>query len=184
MRKTWFKVRNFLFLLMQQPTDNQLFELYTIGHGNRESHTFLKLLNQYSIEVLADVRTTPYSRYNPQFRRKQLEFDLGTRGIKYLFMGTELGGRPDNPKLYIGGKLNYASVREMKVFKQGVAQIVNLIKRNVKVTLMCSESDPNDCHRKHLLADEFIREGIEVWHINKTGNLEKHSATHKQSLFD
>jgi uncharacterized protein (DUF488 family) len=80
--------------------------------------------------------------------------------------------------------LDYSTIKQTNIFKSGISHIVNLLRKNIKVTLMCSESDPNDCHRKHLLAVEFIKEGIEVWHINKTGNLEKHSATHKQSLFD
>jgi len=169
---------------MKQTPDIHNLIIYTIGHGNRTKDCFLQLLNQYNIKLLIDVRTFPYSRYNPQFRRKQLEADLNSVGIKYLFIGEALGGRPNRPELYKNDKLDYAAVKQTTLFKSGIAKVTDLLKKKIKVTLMCSESNPNDCHRKHLLANEFIKEGLIIWHINKAGKLEKHQDSSTPCLFD
>lgn len=169
---------------MKQVSDLQYFNVFTIGHGNRKFDNFLQLLKKYNITVLVDVRTFPYSRYNPHFRQKQLTADLLNAGVQYVFLGNELGGRPISPELYLGGKLNHKAVKETQLFKEGIQKVIILAKQNIKVTLMCSESNPNDCHRKHLIADELIKENLEVWHIMKTGDLEKHKTNLNPSLFD
>lgn len=168
---------------MKQVSDIQQFKLYTIGHGTRSESIFLNLLNQYKIELLVDVRTFPYSRYNPQFRRIQLEEILKTSGIGYLFMGDSLGGRPDNAELYKNGKLDYLAIKQTSLFKEGIEHVADLVNKNIQVTLMCSESNPNDCHRKHLLSNEFFRKGIRVCHIDKTGDIENYQ-NHTPRLFD
>lgn len=165
----------FLYLNMKQNIELHGFTLFSIGHGNRKSDEFLRLLLAYEIETIVDVRTFPYSRYNPHFRRKELETLLKNRGIEYLFLGNELGGRPKRPDLYKNEKLDYSLIRETDLFKNGICKVAHLVREKVKVTLMCSETDPNECHRKHLLADEFIKLGIEVLHINKYDILEKHT---------
>jgi uncharacterized protein (DUF488 family) len=161
-----------------------MIELYTIGHGSRKANEFISLLKRYDIEVVIDVRTYPYSRFHPQFRRKQLEDDLKSVNIEYLFLGRELGGRPKDQHLYQYGKLNHHAVKQTKLFQNGIAQVLQLLRDGIKVTLICAESDPNHCHRKHLLADEFLDRGIGVIHINKLGQLEKHVAEENLNLFN
>lgn len=169
---------------MKQVSDLQQLNLFSIGHGNRKFKDFLLLLNKYNINVLIDVRTFPYSRYNPQFRQRQLETELNENGIQYLFLGKELGGRPEDPSLYRNNVLDHSLVKQTHLFKEGIQTVTDLVEQNIKVTLMCSESNPNDCHRKHLIADELIKENLEVWHITKTGDLEKHITNSNPSLFD
>lgn len=60
--------------------------IYTIGHSNHPIEHFLSLLDRHAIKVLADVRSTPYSRFNPQFNREQLTRSLAERGIRYEFL--------------------------------------------------------------------------------------------------
>lgn len=168
---------------MNQVTDIQPTTILTIGHGNRNINVFIDLLLSHQIQTVIDVRTLPYSRFHPQFRQINLKSILENTGVGYLFLGNELGGRPKNPDLYINGYVSYAAVKQTDLFKAGLHQVISLAKQNVKVTLMCSESDQNECHRKHLIADELIKEGISVIHINKVGGLEKHSITVAPSLF-
>lgn len=158
--------------------------VFTIGHGKREIDDFINLLMDNHIELVVDVRSFPYSRFSPQYRKRQLEEYLENRDVKYLFLGEELGGRPANPELYNNGKLDYPTIKKTALFKKGITKVTDLVKKNLKVALMCSESNPNDCHRKHLLSDEFIKQGITVWHIGKNGNLEKHSHNISLGLFD
>lgn len=68
--------------------------IYTIGHSVHLVDRFVELLQEQQIDVLADIRSTPSSRFSPQFNRDRLKDALITRGIKYVFLGKELGGRP------------------------------------------------------------------------------------------
>jgi uncharacterized protein (DUF488 family) len=158
---------------MKQASDKQSV-IYTIGHGNREIEALINLLNQNSITVLIDVRSLPYSRFHPQFRQSNLKHSLESVGITYLWFGKELGGRPADPSLYHNGKANYRAIKETEIFKVGIQRVLQLVKENIKVTLICSESNPNDCHRKHLIANELVAFGITVLHINKVGVIEQH----------
>jgi uncharacterized protein (DUF488 family) len=67
--------------------------IYTVGHSNHPIERFLPLLQRHGIALLADVRSTPYSRFNPQFKRDALAGALARNGIEYLFLGEELGAR-------------------------------------------------------------------------------------------
>lgn len=154
---------------MKKASDLQIF---TIGHGSRKKDTFIDLLNKFQIQILIDVRSVPYSRYHPQFRQKQLQSDLQSSGIEYLFLGNELGGRPENPDLYNSGELDYSLVRNTSFYQERIEQVVNVLKKGIKVTLMCSESNPNECHRKHLLSEDFAKRGIKILHIDKIGEIE------------
>ena len=66
----------------------------TVGHSNHPLETFVSLLRQHGVTTLADVRSAPYSRFNPHFNRKSLDAALQAHGIAYRFMGQALGGRP------------------------------------------------------------------------------------------
>jgi uncharacterized protein (DUF488 family) len=61
--------------------------IYTVGHSNHEIDDFLALLHRHGVELLIDVRSTPYSRYVPQANRESLARDLETNGIAYRWMG-------------------------------------------------------------------------------------------------
>lgn len=69
----------------------------TIGHSTHPLEVFVGLLQQYDVTSVADVRGTPYSRFNPQFNREPLAERLAAHGIAYAFLGVELGGRTDDP---------------------------------------------------------------------------------------
>src|ERR1051325_1474694 len=75
--------------------------LYSIGHSNAEISAFLELLTRHGIELLVDTRSQPYSRYSPHFNRETLKAWLGEAEIAYLFMGEQLGGRPQASEFYL-----------------------------------------------------------------------------------
>jgi uncharacterized protein (DUF488 family) len=147
--------------------------IYTIGHGNRNIEYFLSLLKKYEIDLVVDVRTYPYSRFHTQFRQAALENSLKNENIQYLFLGEELGGRPKNPEMYANGKVNYAAVKQTELFRSGIEKVKELAYEGIRLALMCSESDHNHCHRKHMLTGEFISDEFKVIHINKQGDLEE-----------
>jgi uncharacterized protein (DUF488 family) len=154
-------------------------EIYTIGHSNLSFETFLAALTTHGIRILADVRTRPFSRF-PRFNRASLERSLGEAGITYVFFGDSLGGRPSDPTCYRGGVLperkedvprliDYAAVASRPWFHDGLAALFELSDSG-RVAIMCSEGDPNQCHRQHLIAQALLDQ-VPVLHIvlDKTG---------------
>jgi uncharacterized protein (DUF488 family) len=152
-------------------------KILTIGHSNHPIDVFVELLRRHEVEVLADVRSTPYSRFQPQFNRPALERALMERGLGYEFMGEELGARPRDPGCYEGERVSYAKLAATSAFKAGIARLQELASVRC-VALVCAERDPLDCHRTILVGRELERAGSALKHILFDGSLEPN----KQSL--
>ena len=147
-------------------------DLFTVGHGRRTLEEFVGLLKRYEITAIADVRTRPVSRWAPWFNKAHLNKKLEDEGIAYLFMGEELGGRPDDDDLYTdAGYVKYRRVSDTSLFKKGFDRLVESAK-SYNIAVMCSESDQAGCHRNLLIGRVAKIEGLEVIHINKSGDLE------------
>ena len=147
--------------------------VFTIGHSTHSVEDFIALLVQHGITALGDVRSTPYSRYNPQFNREALKPALKERGIQYVFLGAELGGRSADPACYEHGRLCYDRVVRTALFSSGLDRVEKGC-RQYKLALMCAEKEPLNCHRTLLLAPELAARGLEVVHIHADGMLESH----------
>ena len=146
----------------------------TIGHSNHAWPTFSALLAAHAVDALADVRSVPFSRYNPQFSRRALEKCLAPLGVAYVFMGDVLGGRPDDPACYRDGRVCYDRVAETAGFRRGI-QRVRSSAADCRQALMCAEKDPLDCHRTLLVARALDALGVPVVHILADGGTETHS---------
>jgi uncharacterized protein (DUF488 family) len=149
--------------------------IFTIGHSNHALEIFLDLLRQHGVEVLVDVRSQPYSRYTPHFTATALKSAVLEAGLRYLYLGKELGGRPDpdndafyNPE----GHVYYNRVAEWSCFQEGIERVLTGIAR-YRVALLCAEEDPIDCHR-HLLIGWVLqdRHDVEVLHIRGDGSVQ------------
>ena len=148
-------------------------ELFSIGHSTQPLESFLRLLEDYHIEVVADVRTAPYSRFNPQFNRRDLEFGLKEHGLGYVFLGRELGGRPEGEEFYDpDGHVLYGRMAETTEFKVGLGRLVDGAAR-YRVAMMCSEEDPAECHRFLLITRVLYGQGIRVDHLRKDGTVQR-----------
>lgn len=145
--------------------------IYTIGYGNRPISNFIQLLQKFEIEILIDVRTNPFSRFNPEFRAKKLELHLINHEIKYLFLGTELGGKPSDLDCYTNGEVDYSKIQSKDFFIAGIKEAINLNHEGLRVVLMCAEQSPLQCHRKALIGDFLKNKGFEILHIDKDGSL-------------
>ena len=147
--------------------------LYSIGHSNLEWKGFAALLDKYSIEVLADVRSAPYSRYSPHFNRAEMERQLATLSISYLFMGAELGGRPNNgvaPSKSNRWQL-YREMVQHPAFNDGVNGLLEQASSS-RTAMMCSEGHPSECHRYLLITNALAAKGEPVSHILRDGSIE------------
>jgi uncharacterized protein (DUF488 family) len=157
--------------------------IYTIGHSNHKADKFLKLLQANHVNLLVDVRSAPYSRYCPQFNKNDIENYLKNFGIQYIYAGDSLGGRPTDPSCYKdhvllekGGdylhEVNYPEVMKKDWFVKGIDRLIQLASEN-STAVMCSEENPGECHRHHLIS-KFILENypeIEIRHIRGDGTV-------------
>ena len=152
--------------------------IHTIGHSNHPIGRFIELLRQHGITAVADVRSTPYSRFNPQFRRDQLQAALQEGGIQYVFLGEELGARTRDPACYeADGRVSYARLAATDLFRAGMDRL-RAGMSEYRISLMCAEREPLECHRTILIARELERAHIQVVHILADGSLE----THEQAM--
>lgn len=146
--------------------------VYTIGYGARDAEAFVAALQQYGIAYLIDVRSKPYSRFKPDFSKERLEELLRAAGIRYVFMGDSLGGRPDDPSCYdADGKVDYARVAERPFFQSGLDRLAKAHSQGLPVSLMCSEGKPESCHRTKLIGKALVRRNIPVAHIDENDEL-------------
>ena len=146
--------------------------VFTIGHSNRDFSAFLGLLTAQGVEVVADVRSYPASRYAPQFNRKGLEDALKADGIGYVFMGAELGGRPKETEFYdAGGRVLYEKLAEAPRFREGIERLEACL-RHSRVAIMCSEENPASCHRRLLVGRALQERGIETLHLRADGSVQ------------
>lgn len=156
--------------------------LYTIGHSNAELPAFLALLRQCEIALLADVRSRPRSFRFPQFSLPDLEASLRENGLGYLFLGEELGGRPEDPRMYLeDGRVNYRARRKARDFQSGIERIV-AEREQRSLALMCAEEDPLHCHRFLMICPELVARGLEPRHIRRGGAIELQRAAEDRLL--
>ena len=153
------------------PTHSGTRPILTIGHSNHALQVFLDLLDEHAVEILADVRSAPYSRFNPQFNREPLATALNQRGFEYLYYGQELGGRPKDPTCYEGDRVHYGRVVRTERFREGLARLIGAAEQR-RIALMCAEKEPLHCHRTLLVATALDAHDVDVQHIHADGTLE------------
>jgi uncharacterized protein (DUF488 family) len=146
--------------------------LYTVGHSNHSYAHFRELLRDHGIEILVDVRSKPYSRYVPHFRKASLEKSLLADGIGYLFLGDTIGGMPKSDEFYDAeGRVLYGRYAESSEFQAGMRELEQQLKSH-RCAVMCGEEDPTLCHRRVLIGTVLKEKGIELRHIRKDGSVQ------------
>jgi uncharacterized protein (DUF488 family) len=147
--------------------------IWTVGHSNMSIERFLELLRAHEIELLVDVRTAPYSRHWPQFSRDALARSVQADGISYLFLGRELGGKPNDPALRgPHGLPDYDAIAATPLYQEGIARL-NVLAHERRTAFMCSEGDPAQCHRERLVARTLRAQGWQVRHILTDGTIQQ-----------
>ena len=145
--------------------------IWTVGHSRHELPALLVVLRGPGIELVADIRSRPFSRYNPQFNRERFGAALSEAGLGYLFLGAELGGRPPEPEFYDGdGHVRYGELAGTERFTEGLRRLLAESDRQ-RVAMLCSEEDPRICHRRLLVGRVLTTRGIPVRHIRGDGSV-------------
>ncbi len=157
--------------------------IYTIGHSTHLPDFFLELLKAFAINCLIDVRTTAASAYNPQYNKEPLSNFLKNNGITYLHFAEEFGARYSDPDLLDeDGKVDFDKVRKTGAFKNGVERLWAGIDKGFTIALMCSESEPFECHRFSMISVALNKDGFEVKHILKDKTIVANEELEKQLL--
>jgi uncharacterized protein (DUF488 family) len=146
--------------------------IYTIGHSNHSPEGFVELLKKYQIDVLVDVRSRPHSKRVPHFNKDALRSLITTNGIKYLFLGKELGGLPEESDFYNeDGFVIYSRIAASPSFLEAISRLETGI-LEYRVAIMCGEENPFGCHRRLLIGRVLKERGISIQHIRGNGNLQ------------
>ena len=149
--------------------------VYTIGHSNSTAEHLLERLEQHGITAVADVRSRPYSRFNPQFNREALVGILKNSRREYVFLGDELGARSEDPACYRDGRAQYALIAQTPLFARGIERLMAGMEK-FRVVILCAEKEPLSCHRSILIARYLHERNVDVRHILEDGSLEDHDA--------
>ena len=152
------------------------FPVFTIGHSTHSIEEFLRLLKSHNIDSIYDVRSSPYSRFNPVFNQSELKDTLSEHSIQYVFIGDSLGGRSNDETDYVEGRVAYDRLKQKTGFTVGIGQVIEA-SRHHALALLCSEKEPLDCHRFILLSNELSQKGMEVKHILADGKIENQEET-------
>jgi uncharacterized protein (DUF488 family) len=147
---------------------DQIAEVLTIGHSNHDTPTFLGLLRAASVTAIADVRSIPFSRRNPQFDRERLAADLRAEGVAYVHLGSQLGGRPADPLLWRDGIADFERIAATPSFREGLDRVLAGARIH-RLALMCGERDPLHCHRCLLVGRALVGRGARVDHLLADG---------------
>jgi uncharacterized protein (DUF488 family) len=156
--------------------------IFTLGHSTLPIERFIALLRAYGIERLADIRTVPRSRHNPQFNDTALAGRLADEGLEYVPMQT-LGGlrQPRKDSVNTGWRnasfRGYADYMQTEQFQDALETLIQM-GRQKRVAIMCAEAVPWRCHRS-LVADALNARAVPAIEILS----EKSYRTHKLTPF-
>lgn len=163
-------------ILNINPNNMKEFYIYSIGHGAKSMQDLMDELIKYDIKYLIDVRSKPFSKYYPHFNKETLiNFFQKRDDIKYSWWGETIGGMPPAGwNCYTSdGKIDYDKMALNPIFINGVDRITNANAQCLKTAIMCSESEPQMCHRSKLIGRMLEDRGVEMQHIvrNKRGDI-------------
>jgi len=158
-------------------------EMFTVGHSSHTTEHFIALLAAHNISAVADVRSSPYSEYSPQFNSEAIQQNLRDANIEYVFLGRELGARRTEEDCYVDGQAVYDAVRSLPAFRSGLHRVLEGIEQ-YDLSLMCAEADPLACHRTILICPELkrLRPDMRIMHILADGSLESHEEAEQRLI--
>jgi uncharacterized protein (DUF488 family) len=146
--------------------------IWTIGHSNHDFERFAALVSGERIEFLVDVRSYPYSRIAPHFNRENLHPAMEARGVRYVFLGLALGGRPQREEHYDdAGHALYSEMATEAAFQRTIEHLLKGT-HDHRMALLCSCGRPEECHRRLLIGKVLCDRGAELRHILPDGSME------------
>jgi len=146
--------------------------IFTAGFSNLSVETFLANLRAHGVQVLVDVRSRPYAAYTPHFNKDQIEAAAKAARLRYLYLGREMGGLPEDACFYDDeGFVRYDRIAAPPAFQEGVRRLMDGLDKGWRIALCCGEDDPRNCHRRLLIGRVLRENGVGVAHIMANGGL-------------
>jgi uncharacterized protein (DUF488 family) len=143
----------------------RLSHIFSIGHGSKDIKELILELQSFDIKFLVDIRSIPYSKFYTHFNKSFLKYSVEKYHIKYGYMGDLLGGLPSDRTCYTDGKVDYNKLKNKEFFIDGLKRLHYANSQGFNVCILCSESNPKECHRTKLIGVELQKLGIELRHI-------------------
>lgn len=159
--------------------------IYTVGHSTHESGHLTGLLKAAGVEEVWDVRTQPHSKWNPQHNRENLAHALQQAGIRHRWE-PRMGGRPENPAHYDpDGHVRYDLIAASPQYQEALGELLTTAE-TATVAVLCSEENPNGCHRSLLVVRTLLRSGVtaeQIIHLRGDGSRQQHEPPGADTLF-
>jgi uncharacterized protein (DUF488 family) len=145
--------------------------VWTVGHSNHDLETFLALVQRHHVTYLVDVRSHPYSRFAPHFNREELQSSVQARGVRYVFLGSVLGGRPQHEdQVDAKGHALYDKMALEPAFGEAIDRLLRDASEH-RLALLCTCGRPQECHRRLLVGKVLCDRGAELCHILPDGHI-------------
>ena len=142
-------------------------ELFTIGYsGFPDIRDFIDTLKYHGVQILIDVRSSPFSAYYAQYNKDQLGPMLKVAGIYYYNYAKQFGARQEDHAYYRNGRLDFEVFSHSEPFLEGIRSVE---KSTASIAFMCAEKHPSECHRAILVAKAFSDRGHEITHLKPGG---------------
>lgn len=155
--------------------------ILTIGHSKHTIERFTALLAGARVTAVADIRSAPRSRFAPHFNRDALAASLAGQNVSYVFLGRELGGRPQQPDMFTSGVTDYEKMAASESFRAGLQRLMTGAEQHL-IAVMCAEADPLDCHRCLLVGRALAGANVDVGHILASGEIITHAQAEERLL--
>ncbi len=148
--------------------------LFSIGYATKPLEQYLAQLQEYRVDVVADIRSVPYSKVFHDYHQESLQQALREQGIRYVYLGLELGPRSKDAAHYDKhGQVQFGRLRQSELFKNGISRLFQGRDKGFRIALSCAEKDPAICHRSLLVGYDLNHcHNIELQHILHDGSLE------------
>jgi uncharacterized protein (DUF488 family) len=156
-------------------------EVLTIGYAGLSKDAMCALLLEHNVQAIADVRSSPYSKTFPDYGKEQIPKWLAEKGIRYAYLGDELGPRSKNNQHYKDDQVQFDLLSQTELFKSGLRRLAKG-SETMRIAIMCAENDPMTCHRSLLVAEYGQSNDMSFSHILKNGSKETHQEMLKRGM--
>ncbi|QNO15933.1 DUF488 domain-containing protein [Alkalicella caledoniensis] len=159
-------------------------DIFTIGYSCLKVDDFIRILKEYKITSLIDVRSKPFSIHHEEFNYTNLSKLLKSHSIIYRNYKDEFGARQEDPIYHHKGYLDFNLFSKSNVFQEGVRKIEAGMRLNYSFAFMCAEKDPSTCHRNIMVAREFYNRGHNIKNVLSDGSYEIQEELEKRLVED
>src|SRR5690606_38427854 len=121
--------------------------MFTIGYATKSIETYIAQLLEHGVTVVADVRSVPYSKRFHDYHRETLMHRLREAGLRYVYLGDELGPRSKDAAHYVGDQVQFGRLMEAPLYQAGIRRLFDGIRKGFSIVMTCACKDPAICHR-------------------------------------